>query len=89
MTGGPEEGSTAWSIVTRRSTAAEFHALPFPDPPVSQIWVHELTAPALVLGSTQRDDVVDRAAVGLGEVAGELLDGGCQHDPDEHRANDE
>ena len=32
-------------------------------------------------------DVVDRLAVGLGEVAGQLLDGGGEHDADEHRAD--
>jgi lipoate---protein ligase len=51
-----------WSVVTRRSTAGEFHALAIPDAPTPQIWVHQLTAPALVLGSTQSDDVVDLAA---------------------------
>jgi lipoate---protein ligase len=51
-----------WTIARRRSTASEFHALPIPDDPQPQIWVHELTAPALVLGSMQRDDVVDRSA---------------------------
>ena len=34
-------------------------------------------------------DVVDRLAVGLGEVAGQLLDRGGQHDADEHRADGE
>ena len=44
----------------RRSTAAEFHALAIPDPAEPEIWVHEITKPALVLGSTQRDDgIVD------------------------------
>jgi lipoate---protein ligase len=48
-----------WTVVRSRSTAAEFHALPIPDDPTPQIWVHEVTAPTVVLGSTQRDDVVD------------------------------
>jgi lipoate-protein ligase A len=53
---------TGYRLVRRRSTAAEFHAMPLPDPAEPELWVHEITAPALVLGSTQRDDVVDVAA---------------------------
>ena len=36
--------------------------MPLPDPAEPEVWLHEITAPALVLGSTQRDDVVDAAA---------------------------
>ncbi len=54
---------STWSVVRRRSTAAEFHALPIPEPAVPEIWIHEITAPALVLGSTQRGDgIADVAA---------------------------
>ncbi|WP_420450457.1 lipoyl protein ligase domain-containing protein [Ilumatobacter sp.] len=53
---------TGVEVVRRRSTAGEFHALAVPDPATSQVWVHEVTAPALVLGSTQSDDDVDLAA---------------------------
>jgi len=52
---------TDFRLVRRRSTAAEFHALPIPEPARPELWVHEITAPALVLGSTQRDEVVDAA----------------------------
>lgn len=45
-----------------RSTAAEFHGRDVPDPPSAQIWVHEITRPALVLGSTQRHEQVDLVA---------------------------
>ncbi len=48
-----------WELVRRRSTAGEFHAFPVPDDPVPQVWVHEITAPAVVLGSTQSDELVD------------------------------
>ncbi|MFK8023637.1 MAG: hypothetical protein AB8G26_06710 [Ilumatobacter sp.] len=54
--------ASSWTIVRRASTAGEFHALPIPEPATPQLWVHEVTRPALVLGSTQRDQVVDRAA---------------------------
>ncbi len=53
---------TAYDIVRRRSTAREFHELPIPDPPRPEVWLHEITAPALVLGSTQREEIVDAAA---------------------------
>ena len=36
--------------------------MPLPDPVEPEIWLHEITAPALVLGSTQLDDVVDPIA---------------------------
>jgi lipoate---protein ligase len=49
-------------LVRERGSAASFHARPFPDPPTPQIWVFEVERPAIVLGSTQREDVLDRAA---------------------------
>lgn len=51
-----------WEVVRSRSTAAEFHRLDIPDPPTAQVWVHEITRPALVLGSTQHHDQVDLVA---------------------------
>lgn len=49
-----------WRLERSRSTASAFHARQIPDPPRPEIWVHEITAPAVVLGSTQRgDDIVD------------------------------
>ena len=41
------------------SRAAEFHARPVPDPADRVVWWHEVTTPALVLGSTQSSSVVD------------------------------
>lgn len=52
----------AWRLERDQSTAADFHGRPLPDPAAPAVWWHEVTAPALVLGSTQRDDVVDRDA---------------------------
>ena len=45
-----------------RSSAAEFHARAVPDPAERVIWWHEVTAPALVLGSTQSASIVDADA---------------------------
>lgn len=60
--------SAQWRVVHRRSTAAEFHALAIPDPAEPEIWVHEISRPAVVLGSTQRGEgIVD---VGACERAG-------------------
>lgn len=50
---------TQYRLVRRRSTAAEFHACAIPDPPRPEVWVHEVTAPSLVLGSTQREETAD------------------------------
>ncbi|MFK7918305.1 MAG: hypothetical protein AB8G14_09535 [Ilumatobacter sp.] len=53
----------SWRVVRRRSDAAAFHRAPIPEPATPEIWVHDVTRPALVLGSTQRGDgIADVAA---------------------------
>lgn len=52
----------AYRLIRSRATAAEFHARAIPEPASPEIWWHDVSAPALVLGSTQRDSVVDGAA---------------------------
>jgi lipoate-protein ligase A len=49
----------AWAVEHHRGTAAELHGFGVPDPAGRTVRVLEVTAPALVLGSTQRpvDDV--------------------------------
>lgn len=54
--------TSRYRIERSTSSAAEFHARPVPDPAEPVIWWHEVTAPALVLGSTQPDSVVDAEA---------------------------
>jgi lipoate-protein ligase A len=49
-------------VVRSRSTAADFHARTVPDPAEPVIWRHDVSAPALVLGSTQDPSVVDADA---------------------------
>ena len=49
-------------LVRERGSATSFHARPFPEPLSPQIWVFEVERPAIVLGSTQREEVLDRAA---------------------------
>ncbi len=52
----------AWEVVRRRESARTFHERALPEPAGRAVWVCEPTGPALVLGSAQRDDVVDHAA---------------------------
>jgi len=51
-----------WRVDTSTGPAAEFHARPLPDPIERALWVFEVERPALVLGSTQPDEVVDHQA---------------------------
>jgi lipoate---protein ligase len=55
-------GTRAWAVEQASGAASAFHARPLPDQPVRAAWVHRVDRPALVLGSTQADDVADRAA---------------------------
>jgi lipoate-protein ligase A len=61
------EGS-AWAFERFRGSAADLHALdPVAQAPARRVAVLEVDRPALVLGSTQSEDVVDqRALVGAG-----------------------
>ena len=72
---GPPPG---WDLRRLRGPAADLHAEPVPPAPGRAVWVLEAAAPALVLGSTQADDLVDRVAAGrLGvEVARRRSGGG-------------
>jgi lipoate---protein ligase len=62
-------GPTGWRIERRRGPAADLHARPVPDAPVRSAWVLDADAPALVLGSTQGEDLVDAAAARTRGVA--------------------
>ncbi len=68
--GAPESDDPAgWSVEIHQGDAADLHALDVPAPASRQIWVLEPSGPAVVLGSTQRDDVVDREAAAHHGVA--------------------
>ncbi len=56
MTGGPVGD---WLVERRHGPAADLHALDWPDPLARRVWILEVDAPALVLGSTQAADDVD------------------------------
>jgi lipoate---protein ligase len=51
-----------WEVRRLRGAAAALHAEPMPAEPTRSVWVLEADAPALVLGSTQADELVDHAA---------------------------
>lgn len=57
-----------WTVRRLRATAGALHAEPLPDAPGRAAWVLDATAPALVLGSTQRPDLVDAAAAAARRV---------------------
>ena len=52
----------SYRLVRSASTAADFHARIVADPAPLEVWLHEITSSALVLGSTQSADVVDHEA---------------------------
>lgn len=55
-------GATPVHLERSTATASVFHARSVPEPADWEIWWHDVSAPALVLGSTQSDAVVDEAA---------------------------
>lgn len=60
-----EEDRTAegrWTVEHITGPASELHRRPWPDPVKRTVWVLRVERPALVLGSTQTPDVVDRDA---------------------------
>lgn len=52
----------AWRVLRHEEPAGAFHARALPEPVRREVWRCDATGPALVLGSAQRDDVVDTAA---------------------------
>jgi lipoate-protein ligase A len=57
-----------WQARRLRGSAGRLHAEPVPDEPTRAVWILEADAPALVLGSTQGDDLVDRDAARARDV---------------------
>ena len=52
-------GVVDWSVERSTGSAAEFHARDITDVASPTVWIHRVTRRALVLGSSQRADVVD------------------------------
>jgi len=69
---------SGWELRRLVGPAADLHAEPLPETPARAVWVLEATAPALVLGSTQSEELVDgeaAAAAGI-ELARRRSGGG-------------
>jgi lipoate---protein ligase len=62
----PADGG--WAVERHRGSARAFHAREVPEPARRAVWLHEVTRPALVLGSAQDDAVVDAAAAAVAGV---------------------
>lgn len=64
--GTSERGGTSepegWEIRRSRGSAGGFHARDLTQPARRAVWIHEVDGPALVLGSTQRQEIVDGEA---------------------------
>lgn len=65
----PQPGPAGWRVERWRAPAAELHARPLPDAPERAVWVLDAEAPALVLGSTQGEELVDAAVARARGVA--------------------
>jgi lipoate-protein ligase A len=61
-------GQGGWNVLRRRGPAAALHALEWPDPLCRTVWVLEVDASALVLGSTQPVESVDVDALAASGV---------------------
>ena len=57
-----------YTLERSSASATEFHARAVPTPAACEIWWHEVAGPALVLGSTQRVDIVDAEACELAGI---------------------
>jgi lipoate-protein ligase A len=78
---------TAWAVERHAGPAAALHGRDLPDPFTPAVWVLEATAPALVLGSTQPEEGVDReaaAAAGIDVVRRHSGGGAVLLVPGEH-----
>jgi lipoate-protein ligase A len=61
-------GAGGWRVERSTGSATTFHARPLPEVVRRAVHVLDVDRPALVLGSTQRGDVVDRDACGAAGV---------------------
>lgn len=52
----------SWIVERSVGSAGRFHDRPMPDPLERALWIFEPAAPAVVLGSAQRESVIDREA---------------------------
>lgn len=67
----------SWTIERSTGSAASFHGRDMPTAVSRSVWIHDVSAPALVLGSSQREEVVDDATIGSIEVVRRRSGGGA------------
>jgi lipoate---protein ligase len=53
-----------WDVERSEASAAIHHGRRIPPVPGRAVWIHDVSRPALVLGSTQSEDIVDRGVAG-------------------------
>jgi lipoate-protein ligase A len=78
--------TAGWPVVRHRGTAASLHALEVPTPARAELWWMQMERPAVVLGSTQRPEIVDRRAaerLGLAVVRRRSGGGAVLLEPDD------
>lgn len=70
-----------WAVERIKTTADDFHRRLPADDTGPQIWIAELATPALILGSTQSSDLINRARAEADgyEVCGRRSGGGIVH----------
>ncbi len=76
----------SWKVVTTEGNAGAFHARPIDNVTQPEIWIHEVHEPALVLGSTQPESLLnsERASGDNIEICRRRSGGGLVRvDPDE------
>ncbi len=74
----PARVTPQWQVTRSHGPADQFHRRTVSEPVVNEVWVHAVTGPALVLGSSQPDNLIDqdRAAASGVEVARRRSGGG-------------
>jgi lipoate---protein ligase len=66
-----------FTVERSSGSAAAFHGREIPAVVSRSVWIHDVAAPALVLGSSQRDEIVDDATIGSIEVVRRRSGGGA------------
>lgn len=74
----PQPLTSGWLLTTTSGPAQDLHQRPVPDEPRPEIWIHHVERPALVLGSTQSEALlnVERARADGVEICRRRSGGG-------------
>ena len=66
-----------WAVERSAGSAAAFHGREMPAVVSRTVWIHDVSVPSLVLGSSQRPEIVDDATIGSFEVVRRRSGGGA------------